>query len=97
LNGARIPCEIQTFKEDVKNKLMSHCNSQQQIFIPFSSTNFYMGKNQYTVDSIISHPDFIINPHQVYKCLKSVKSLIRSLINVIYGLSSQIFLSNCQC
>jgi hypothetical protein len=65
LNGARIPCEIQTFNEDAKNKLMSHCNSQEQIFIPFSSTNFYMGKNQYTVDSIISHPDFIINPHQV--------------------------------
>lgn len=63
LNGARIPCEIQTFNEDAKNKLMQFCNTQEQIFIPFSSQNFFMGKNQYTVDSIISHPEFIFNSH----------------------------------
>ena len=63
LNGARIPCEIQTFNEDAKNKLMQFCNTQEQIFIPFSNQNFFMGKNQYTVDSIISHPDFIFNSH----------------------------------
>lgn len=63
LNGARIPCEIQTFNEDAKNKLMQFCNIQEQIFIPFSSQNFFMGKNQYTVDSIISHPEFIFNSH----------------------------------
>lgn len=61
LNGARIPCEIQTFNEEIKNKLVSHCNTQEQIFIPFSSNNFYMGKQQYTVDSILTHPDFNIN------------------------------------
>lgn len=62
LNGARIPTEIQTFNEDIKNKLLQHNNSQEPILIPFSSSNIYMGKNQYTVDSIILHPEYIINP-----------------------------------
>jgi len=62
LNGARIPVEIQTFSDDIKNKLSPHSNSSE-ILIPFSSLNSYMGKTQYTVDSIILHPDFVINPN----------------------------------
>lgn len=59
LNGARIPTELQTFNEDIKNKLMQYINNNNEpLFIPFSSANVYMGKNQYTVDSIILHPDF---------------------------------------
>ncbi|MDQ8943815.1 hypothetical protein [Acinetobacter soli] len=58
LNGARIPTEIQTFNEDIKNKLIKYSNTPEPILLPFSSSNFYMGKSQYTVDSIILHPDF---------------------------------------
>lgn len=61
LNGARIPTELQTFNEDIKNILLKHNQSNSEILIPFSSSNVYMGKNQYTVDSIILHPDFIIS------------------------------------
>lgn len=60
LNGARIPAEVQTFNEDVKNILLKHNQSNSEILIPFSSSNFYNFKNQYTVDSIILHPDFVI-------------------------------------
>lgn len=60
LNGARIPVELQTFNDDIKNKLMQHCNAQEELFIPFSNSNLYAGKNQYNIDSIITHPDFII-------------------------------------
>lgn len=60
LNGARIPTELQTFNEDIKNLLTKHNNSNSELLIPFSSSNIYMGKNQYTVDSIILHSDFII-------------------------------------
>lgn len=61
LNGARIPTELQTFNEDIKNFLLKHNQSNSQLLIPFSSSNVYMGKNQYTVDSIILHPDFVIS------------------------------------
>lgn len=61
LNGARIPAELQTFNEDIKNILLKHNHSNSEILIPFSSSNFYNFKNQYTVDSIILHPDFIIS------------------------------------
>ena len=61
LNGARIPAELQTFSEDIKNILLKHNHSNSEILIPFSSSNFYNFKNQYTVDSIILHPDFVIS------------------------------------
>lgn len=61
LNGARIPTELQTFNEDIKNILLKHNLSNTQVLIPFSSSNVYMGKNQYTVDSIILHPSFVIS------------------------------------
>ena len=54
---------VSQYSKDAKNKLMQFCNTQEQIFIPFSSQNFFMGKNQYTVDSIISHPEFIFTSH----------------------------------
>lgn len=60
LNGARIPVELQTFNDEIKNKLMQHCNVQEELLIPFSNSNLYAGKNQYNIDSIITHPDFII-------------------------------------
>lgn len=63
LNGARIPTELQTFNEDIKNKLIQYSNNPQTLLIPFSSSNVYMGKNQYTVDSIVLHPEFIIDPY----------------------------------
>lgn len=61
LNGARIPTELQTFNEDIKNFLLKHNQSNSQVLIPFSSSNVYMGKNQYTIDSIILHPEFVIS------------------------------------
>jgi hypothetical protein len=61
LNGARIPAELQTFNEDIKNILLKDNHSNSEILIPFSSSNFYNFKNQYTVDSIILHPDFVIS------------------------------------
>lgn len=61
LNGARIPTELQTFNEDIKNFLLKHNQSNTPVLIPFSSSNVYMGKNQYTVDSIILHPDFVLS------------------------------------
>lgn len=61
LNGARIPTELQTFNEDIKNFLLKHNQKNSEVLIPFSSSNVYMGKNQYTVDSIILHPEFVIS------------------------------------
>lgn len=60
LNGARIPVELQTFNEEIKNKLIQYSNSSEELLIPFSNSNLYAGKNQYNIDSIITHPDFII-------------------------------------
>lgn len=60
LNGARIPIELQTFNEDIKNKLMQYCNTKDELLIPFSNFNQFAGKYQYNIDSIITHPDFII-------------------------------------
>lgn len=61
LNGARIPTELQTFNEDIKNFLLKQNQNTSEVLIPFSSSNVYMGKNQYTVDSIILHPEFVIS------------------------------------
>lgn len=60
LNGARIPTELQTYNEDIKNILLKYNHLNSEILVPFFSFNTYMGKNQYTVDSIILHPDFVI-------------------------------------
>ena len=61
LNGARIPTELQTFNEDIKNILLKYNHLNSEILVPFTSFNVYMGKGQYTVDSIILHPDFVIS------------------------------------
>lgn len=60
LNGARIPVELQTFNEEIKNKLIQHCNAADELLIPFTNSNIYAGKTQYNIDGIITHPDFII-------------------------------------
>jgi len=60
LNGARIPVELQTFNEEIKNKLIQHCNADDELLIPFTNSNIYAGKTQYNIDGIITHPDFII-------------------------------------
>lgn len=60
LNGARIPVELQTFNEDIKNKLIPLCNSQDEVLIPFSTISTFRGTNQYSVDDLILHPDFTI-------------------------------------
>lgn len=58
LNGARIPVELQTFNEDIKNKLIPLCNSEDELLIPFSTTSNFRGVNQYSVDALLLHPDF---------------------------------------
>lgn len=63
LNGARIPVELQTFNDDIKNKLMPFLNSEHELLIPFSNSNLYAGKIQYNIDGIITHPDFVIESH----------------------------------
>lgn len=58
LNGARIPVELQTFNEDIKNKLIPLCKSEDELLIPFSSISNFRGVNQYSVDALLLHPDF---------------------------------------
>lgn len=65
LNGARIPVELQTFNDDIKNKLMPFCNSPQELLIPFSNSNIYAGKTQYNIDGILTHPDFVIESNGI--------------------------------
>ena len=60
LNGARIPVELQTFNEEAKNKIAQHLNSQEELLIPFTEIKDFRGVNQYSINNIITHPDFII-------------------------------------
>lgn len=63
LNGARIPVELHTFNEAISKSLLNQINSPEPVLIPFSHSNVYMGKTQYNVDSICSHPDFVFTSH----------------------------------
>lgn len=63
LDGARIPCEIQTFKDDVKDFLLKRADSTTNLLIPFNSLSNYGNKNQYTVDPVLLNSNFDASNH----------------------------------
>lgn len=57
-DGARIPCLLETYNDDVRDFLENQSPSVP-IYIPFSASTPYAGKEQYRVSNDILHPQLM--------------------------------------
>lgn len=54
-DGARIPCLLETYNDDVRDFLENQ-PKDNVIYVPFSAQSDYAGKSQYRVTNDVLHP-----------------------------------------
>ena len=57
-DGARIPCLLETYNDDVRDFLENQSPSVP-LYVPFSAHSEYAGKSQYRVTNDILHPQLM--------------------------------------
>lgn len=57
-DGARIPCTLETYNDDVRDFLENQ-SSSVPLYVPFSGDSQYAGKSQYRVSNDILHPQLM--------------------------------------